>query len=38
MLGETGTYRRTLENLHRLQHAMPNLAIRPAHCRHEVHA
>jgi glyoxylase-like metal-dependent hydrolase (beta-lactamase superfamily II) len=36
MLGETGTYRRTLETLHRLQHAMPHLAIRPAHCRHEV--
>ena len=39
MLGETsGTYRRTLEHLHRLQHVMPNLAIWPAHCRHEVHA
>lgn len=38
MLGETGTYRRTLENLHRLQHAMPHLAIRPAHCRHAGHA
>jgi len=34
LLGETGTYRRTLESLHRLQHAMPNLAIRPAHCRY----
>jgi glyoxylase-like metal-dependent hydrolase (beta-lactamase superfamily II) len=38
LLGETGTYRRTLENLHHLQHAMPNLAIRPAHCRHDVPA
>jgi glyoxylase-like metal-dependent hydrolase (beta-lactamase superfamily II) len=38
LLGETGTYRRTLENLHRLQHTLPNLTIRPAHCRHAVHA
>ncbi|GAB2177051.1 MBL fold metallo-hydrolase [Dongia sp. agr-C8] len=35
MLGETGTYRRTLGNLHRLQQAMPDLAIRPAHCRRQ---
>jgi glyoxylase-like metal-dependent hydrolase (beta-lactamase superfamily II) len=38
MLGETDTYRRTLANLHRLQHALPDLAIRPAHCRNDVHA
>lgn len=35
LLGETATYRRTLGTLHRLQHAIPDLAIRPAHCRHE---
>ena len=38
MLGKTGTYRRTLGQLHRLQQAMPGLAIRPAHCRRESHA
>lgn len=38
MVGQTGAYRATLEALHRLQHAMPALAIRPAHCRHELHA
>jgi len=38
MLGETGAYRRTLEHLHRLRQTMPNLAIRPAHWRHEVQA
>jgi glyoxylase-like metal-dependent hydrolase (beta-lactamase superfamily II) len=38
MLGETRSYRRTLGNLHRLQHAMPDLAIRPAHCRQEANA
>jgi glyoxylase-like metal-dependent hydrolase (beta-lactamase superfamily II) len=34
LLGETAAYRRTLGNLHRLGQAMPDLAIRPAHCRH----
>jgi glyoxylase-like metal-dependent hydrolase (beta-lactamase superfamily II) len=35
MLGKTTSYRRTLETLHRLQRAVPALAIRPAHCRRE---
>jgi glyoxylase-like metal-dependent hydrolase (beta-lactamase superfamily II) len=38
MLGQTDTYRRTFEKLHRLQRVVPDLAIRPAHCRHEARA